>query len=127
MTEQPFGASPAANQRMQDLDCDGMRRSLSQPAGGIVVKPGAIDDAHPAFTKRMSEHALAQAAEWNLTGWAYAVAHLGRREATLRAKPSFRHEHAATTDADRHGSERMLAQSWLNKRETVRFGPISTR
>ena len=57
--EQPPGALPALQERVEHLDRDRMGGCVRARPGRVVVEPAPVDDAHAAFADARADHDLA--------------------------------------------------------------------
>ena len=104
--EQLARARFALQQRMQQLHRDRVWRRVREPAGGIVVQPTAVDDAHAAFTDGVTEHRATPVFEIELRTWADTeLRWFDDQYPALRAEARLVDNLALACRTDRHGSE----------------------
>jgi hypothetical protein len=73
---------------------------VSEPAGGIVVEPAAIHDAHAAFADRVTEHGASPVLQVELSPGSNRGFGFDDRESAMRAKTGLIDDDALAARAD---------------------------
>jgi hypothetical protein len=98
----------AAQEGIQDLDRDRVRRSARIAPDRIVIEPTAVHDPHAALTDDVADDDLSPVfeRERRATFDLGRQAHEGLRRAALWAEAGFFDDHALAADADRQADLR---------------------
>jgi len=87
LTDEQFAGSRFALQlRVQQLHCDGVGGRPGEPAGGIVVEPASVNDAHSPFADDVPEHRATPVFEAELGAGPDAEFPFDDRHPAMRAK-----------------------------------------